>query len=128
MSLLEPCESSGPRAIEEVVREVSGKEPLPPLEAVVGQDFLDVEPPGLEKVPPLVHGGEALEDLVVIGPVARADHAPQVSGVVAVGKEHPDSPVEAADPLKLARRSEEHTSELQSPCNLVCRLLLEKKK
>src|SRR5256885_11362728 len=25
-----------------------------------------------------------------------------------------------------ARRSEEHTSELQSPCNLVCRLLLEK--
>src|SRR2546426_4446723 len=29
-----------------------------------------------------------------------------------------------ADPL----RSEEHTSELQSPCNLVCRLLLEKKK
>src|SRR6478735_10318833 len=30
----------------------------------------------------------------------------------------------AAAPL----RSEEHTSELQSPCNLVCRLLLEKKK
>src|SRR5215467_13300926 len=26
------------------------------------------------------------------------------------------------------RRSEEHTSELQSPCNIVCRLLLEKKK
>src|SRR2546426_5094649 len=32
-------------------------------------------------------------------------------------------------PLTAAvRRSEEHTSELQSPCNLVCRLLLEKKK
>src|SRR2546426_4570468 len=29
---------------------------------------------------------------------------------------------------ELLRRSEEHTSELQSPCNLVCRLLLEKKK
>src|SRR5256885_8153073 len=28
----------------------------------------------------------------------------------------------------IERRSEEHTSELQSPCNLVCRLLLEKKK
>src|SRR5256885_6491360 len=28
----------------------------------------------------------------------------------------------------LTERSEEHTSELQSPCNLVCRLLLEKKK
>src|SRR5256885_8832669 len=32
-------------------------------------------------------------------------------------------------PLTSVRsRSEEHTSELQSPCNLVCRLLLEKKK
>src|SRR5256885_9580620 len=30
--------------------------------------------------------------------------------------------------LQLTSRSEEHTSELQSPCNLVCRLLLEKKK
>src|SRR5256885_6397517 len=30
--------------------------------------------------------------------------------------------------LARRRRSEEHTSELQSPCNLVCRLLLEKKK
>src|SRR5256885_3306476 len=28
----------------------------------------------------------------------------------------------------VGNRSEEHTSELQSPCNLVCRLLLEKKK
>src|SRR5256885_13017844 len=27
----------------------------------------------------------------------------------------------------ISKRSEEHTSELQSPCNLVCRLLLEKK-
>src|SRR5205807_5990407 len=31
-------------------------------------------------------------------------------------------------PRRSASRSEEHTSELQSPCNLVCRLLLEKKK
>src|SRR5256885_5328057 len=30
--------------------------------------------------------------------------------------------------LLVVSRSEEHTSELQSPCNLVCRLLLEKKK
>src|SRR5256885_10247961 len=35
----------------------------------------------------------------------------------------------ATSPATLvAYRSEEHTSELQSPCNLVCRLLLEKKK
>src|SRR3989454_5267234 len=32
------------------------------------------------------------------------------------------------DRPELVTRSEEHTSELQSPCNLVCRLLLEKKK
>src|SRR5256885_11051049 len=49
--------------------------------------------------------------------------------------EHPrrDSTMEALAKLKPlfeggVDRSEEHTSELQSPCNLVCRLLLEKKK
>src|SRR5205807_9678406 len=36
--------------------------------------------------------------------------------------------LEPADDQLFALRSEEHTSELQSPCNLVCRLLLEKKK
>src|SRR5256885_12252180 len=35
--------------------------------------------------------------------------------------------LEARQVLEVSR-SEEHTSELQSPCNLVCRLLLEKKK
>src|SRR5205807_7325627 len=33
-----------------------------------------------------------------------------------------------AEVARRLERSEEHTSELQSPCNLVCRLLLEKKK
>src|SRR5256885_15400336 len=33
-----------------------------------------------------------------------------------------------SEDIRLELRSEEHTSELQSPCNLVCRLLLEKKK
>src|SRR5688500_20393929 len=37
---------------------------------------------------------------------------------------HSDRPVERGG----RERSEEHTSELQSPCHLVCRLLLEKKK
>src|SRR5688500_19323051 len=47
----------------------------------------------------------------------------------------PRAAVLRADPEREPRavrarhtRSEEHTSELQSPCNLVCRLLLEKKK
>src|SRR2546426_2911774 len=35
---------------------------------------------------------------------------------------------ELRDHVGAGQRSEEHTSELQSPCNLVCRLLLEKKK
>src|SRR2546426_9156748 len=38
-----------------------------------------------------------------------------------------DEPLDERARAGLARRSEEHTSELQSPCNLVCRLLLEKK-
>src|SRR5256885_8687191 len=36
--------------------------------------------------------------------------------------------IAAGEPAAERGRSEEHTSELQSPCNLVCRLLLEKKK
>src|SRR5256885_10088291 len=40
---------------------------------------------------------------------------------------HFAAPVVIASRTALGTRSEEHTSELQSPCNLVCRLLLEKK-
>src|SRR5256885_9957767 len=38
------------------------------------------------------------------------------------------SAVAFGETIAKSHRSEEHTSELQSPCNLVCRLLLEKKK
>src|SRR5256885_5478837 len=41
---------------------------------------------------------------------------------------YPLSMFTTATPAAQELRSEEHTSELQSPCNLVCRLLLEKKK
>src|SRR5256885_10511850 len=47
-----------------------------------------------------------------------------------LGQHHPvgKGSIESADGRRhLVQRSEEHTSELQSPCNLVCRLLLEKK-
>src|SRR5256885_11371595 len=43
-------------------------------------------------------------------------------------KEAPGWSIAAPRQRAKALRSEEHTSELQSPCNLVCRLLLEKKK
>src|SRR5256885_8873996 len=57
-------------------------------------------------------------------------HSTDVSGTFAghllcTGKE-----ITAEESMRLkdqVARSEEHTSELQSPCNLVCRLLLEKK-
>src|SRR5256885_13034088 len=42
-------------------------------------------------------------------------------------KTYPEKEKAAAVVVKGPLRSEEHTSELQSPCNLVCRLLLEKK-
>src|SRR2546426_1833716 len=49
------------------------------------------------------------------GPVLRT--MLKTAGTDPLARHHPDR-----------ERSEEHTSELQSPCNLVCRLLLEKKK
>src|SRR5256885_4632932 len=61
---------------------------------------LQVAPRDLEAVVGLGHGAQP-----VLGRLAQA---PTVSHRI--------------------QRSEEHTSELQSPCNLVCRLLLEKKK
>src|SRR5256885_13035496 len=48
--------------------------------------------------------------------------------VVTPGMRAHDHRVVLAPVKPLQQRSEEHTSELQSPCNLVCRLLLEKKK
>src|SRR5256885_2857651 len=44
--------------------------------------------------------------------------SPRASGSFSFHLAHPNPPTD---------RSEEHTSELQSPCNIVCRLLLEKK-
>src|SRR5256885_5725430 len=51
---------------------------------------------------------------------------PERRGEPASGGRAADGAQAAADHRQI--RSEEHTSELQSPCNLVCRLLLEKKK
>src|SRR5256885_5496948 len=57
---------------------------------------------------------------------ARGDHVLQAAARMAtLGCEHVPAMLTAEF---LQDRSEEHTSELQSPCNLVCRLLLEKKK
>src|SRR2546426_6338553 len=65
-------------------------------------------------------------------PRARAGKEPAAE-ISDSGKREPRGHPRAdgrAGPAAASRdaRSEEHTSELQSPCNLVCRLLLEKKK
>src|SRR5258708_23748904 len=63
----------------------------------------------------------------------RADDA-MISGMVNIGERSPlhhqpaPWPFFRTSPWKIDVRSEEHTSELQSPDHLVCRLLLEKKK
>src|SRR5256885_12090520 len=67
----------------------------------------------------------------MVGPVLGVDGRGGGLGVdrvclPAVGAS-PDAPLRVAG-LQALLRSEEHTSELQSPWNLVCRLLLEKKK
>src|SRR5256885_7908498 len=58
-------------------------------------------------------------------PYTTLFRSPHTSIDVRLGKETSRPPRCGA---YLVHRSEEHTSELQSPCNLVCRLLLEKKK
>src|SRR5256885_16152325 len=66
-----------------------------------------------------------------IYPFSLHDALPIYSRRSAAGtlSEMPPSPGIHSDRCRTGpRRSEEHTSELQSPCNLVCRLLLEKKK
>src|SRR2546426_6732173 len=67
-----------------------------------------------------------IEDWKAGLPGARADRTP---GPRRVPRRFPVREHSPANHRPLAAsRSEEHTSELQSPCNLVCRLLLEKKK
>src|SRR5438552_10320051 len=56
------------------------------------------------------------------------DGAAREPGILLHAPGHADLHVRADVPVGHARRSEEHTSELQSPDHLVCRLLLEKKK
>src|SRR5437867_9588183 len=85
--------------------------------------FLNATPPtaiytlSLHDALPILEDSHALVDLVASdetgdADLGRADHL-DVDAAVRQGAEH---------------RSEEHTSELQSPYDLVCRLLLEKKK
>src|SRR5205807_9140290 len=68
--------------------------------------------------PNIVKESGRLRDFGAVSPAAEE---PQVIGSIRPTHWSPPRP-------RNIPRSEEHTSELQSPCNLVCRLLLEKKK
>src|SRR2546426_6951760 len=56
------------------------------------------------------------------------DRIVSIDGEPVVGWSGLQEKIRAHGGQPVTMRSEEHTSELQSPCNLVCRLLLEKKK
>src|SRR5256885_8374713 len=72
-----------------------------------------------------LRGTSRLRALVRLGSASRR-HARGGAAVAACPLGHPCRG--ARQPRLRLHRSEEHTAELQSPCNLVCRLLLEKKK
>src|SRR5256885_10029092 len=77
-------------------------------------------PPLFRSLPTDARGGRDA------GPRARAE-PPPAHGDGVRGRCHGGPGRRSATDIRAAR-SEEHTSELQSPCNLVCRLLPEKKK
>src|SRR5256885_7628056 len=72
-----------------------------------------------DALPILVHDDRVLDHGALVHP-----HAPPEDRVADRGPLHQRA---LGDVGVVHVRSEEHTSELQSPCNLVCRLLLEKK-
>src|SRR2546430_8785242 len=68
-----------------------------------------------------------LEDPALAGRAVAAPRVAELAVPAEVPLDQPRDPVLEED-LRRSLRSEEHTSELQSQSNLVCRLLLEKKK
>src|SRR4051812_49522905 len=62
------------------------------------------------------------------GPTASARSVPSASSVSSAARAHRGGGPWISPTMSPSSRSEEHTSELQSHVNLVCRLLLEKKK
>src|SRR5256885_2754994 len=84
--------------------------------------------PGPDGAPALArHGLAGRGHRGIAGADGRASRAFRGSAAMAGGAGR-GRRFRALAPAARPSRSEEHTSELQSPCNLVCRLLLEKKK
>src|SRR5256886_17255910 len=94
--------------------------------------FLMIRPPPrspLFPYPTLFRSPDALEPHVPPPPLLHPRHAHRVAFLQAADVlEHDIHRDRLRDDRAARERSEEHTSELQSQSNLVCRLLLEKKK
>src|SRR5256885_10884276 len=76
----------------------------------------------------LVRDRLAVFELADVDTRVRSGLVVDLAGVPAKHPDVTDCVRVAGGGVVVRSRSEEHTSELQSPCNLVCRLLLEKKK
>src|SRR5205807_3711003 len=98
----------------------------------------------LEKLVPRIEQlrlGNGLDEAVDVGPIINASQLEKIHSYTEIGKAEGATLVTGGEiaregelarghfyrPTLFTNRSEEHTSELQSPCKLVCRLLLEKK-
>src|SRR2546426_7629692 len=85
------------------------------------QDHQVINPPGTAVGLPFSSAVRVGNLLYLSGQIGNVPGTRQLADTGITGQTH-----QALENVKA--RSEEHTSELQSPCNLVCRLLLEKKK
>src|SRR2546426_4091732 len=110
----------------------AGRRPCKPVTAVLDRDrFFDPDPT-VRRVARELY--EETRPLPIVSPhghvdpqiLARDEPFPEPAALI-VQPDHYILRLLNAHGVSL-ERSEEHTSELQSPCNLVCRLLLEKKK
>src|SRR5256885_10093961 len=63
--------------------------------------------------------------IIVAGDVDAAETVATLESLFGDWPRGEEPPRPVVNPQRVEARSEEHTSELQSPCNLVCRLLLE---
>src|SRR5688500_19285801 len=82
---------------------------------------------GFEVVGRFTQKRARFDSAAYFGPGKREELRAMQDSADVILVDHEISPSQAFN-LEKEVRSEEHTSELQSPCNLVCRLLLEKKK
>src|SRR5256885_11874451 len=106
--------------------------PLPLIQPQLIERVLACRAGPARRIPPIHLDEDLAVPVALVGelPAQFAErHILERAGVQSARKSL-DVQVLNADQIELSHqtRSEEHTSELQSPCNLVCRLLLEKKK